>query len=74
MKKSRRRSARDEMRREYDFSTGERGKHAGRIARTATVVVLEPDVAEHFTTSASVNAALRGLAARSRSKRKKKAG
>ena len=74
MKKARRRTTRDELRAEYDFSKATRGKHAGRVTRTATVVVLEPDVAKHFTTSASVNSALRALAAKSRPKRKKKAG
>jgi hypothetical protein len=62
------------MRREYDFSKGVRGKYAGRIARTATVVVLEPDVAQFFDTSESVNSALRALAAIPRPKRRKRAG
>jgi len=52
---------RNGMREEYDFSKGVRGKYAGRISRTATVVVLEPDVAEVFDSSESVNSALRAL-------------
>lgn len=70
MKKTRRKTARNEMRTHYDFSKGVRGKYAGR---TATVVVLAPDVAEHFSTSAAVNSALRSLAAKTRPKRKKRA-
>jgi hypothetical protein len=74
MKKMRRRVGREELRAEYDFSKAARGKHAGRVSRTATIVVLEPDIAKHFSTSASVNSALRALVAKSRPRRKKKAG
>ena len=49
----------DELRREYDFSKGVRGKYAQRYAEGANIVVLEPDVAEAFKTSEEVNAALR---------------
>jgi hypothetical protein len=49
----------DEMRSEYDFSGGLRGKYASRFARATNVVVLAPDVAEVFKTSKAVNAALR---------------
>lgn len=48
---------------EYDFSQGARGKYARRFARGANVVVLDPDVAEHFRTSEEVNAALRRVRA-----------
>lgn len=51
-----------EMLEEYDFSGGVRGKYAGRFAQGASVVVLDPDVAEVFRDSESVNAALRALA------------
>ncbi|MCH8273729.1 MAG: hypothetical protein IH851_02980 [Armatimonadetes bacterium] len=51
-----------EMRPEYDFGKGERGKYAGRFADGSNVVVLEPDVAEFFPDSKSVNEALRHLA------------
>jgi hypothetical protein len=47
---------------EYDFSGGVRGKYAARFAQGANVVVLDPDVAEVFTDSESVNQALRALA------------
>lgn len=49
----------DELRPEYDFSGGIRGKYAARFARGTNVVVLAPDVAEAFKTSKAVNAALR---------------
>lgn len=49
----------DDMRPEYDFSKGVRGKYAGRFARGSNVVVLAPDVAEVFTTAKAVNDALR---------------
>lgn len=50
-----------EMRAEYDFSGGVRGKHAARYAQGTNVVVLEPDVAKAFPDSAAVNEALRAL-------------
>ena len=49
----------DEMRPEYDFSQGVRGKYAARFARGTNVVLLAPDVAEVFKTSKAVNDALR---------------
>ena len=52
----------DEMRDEYDFSGGVRGKHAARYAQGTNIVVLDRDVAEIFPTSQSVNDALRALA------------
>jgi len=48
-----------EMRPEYDFSKGVRGKYAARFAKGSKVVVLDPDVAAEFQTSDAVNAALR---------------
>jgi hypothetical protein len=52
----------DEMRDEYDFSGGVRGKYAARYAQGTNIVVLDRDVAEIFPTSQSVNDALRALA------------
>jgi hypothetical protein len=52
----------DEMRPEYDFSNGERGKYYEAYQQSSNVVVLDPDVAEIFPDSASVNEALRLLA------------
>ena len=54
---------RPEMVDEYDFGRGIRGKYAGRYAEGSNIVVLSPDVAEAFPGSASVNDALRALAA-----------
>lgn len=51
-----------EMLDEYDFSNGVRGKYAGRFAKGSNVVVLDPDVAQVFTDSESVNQALRTFA------------
>lgn len=47
---------------EYDFSGGIRGKYVDRFPKGANVVVLDPDVAQIFTDSDSVNEALRALA------------
>ena len=47
---------------EYDFSDGVRGKYVERFAKGSNIVVLDPDVAEIFTDSESVNQALRALA------------
>jgi hypothetical protein len=51
-----------EMLEEYDFSKGVRGKYASRYRQGSNVVVLDPDVAELFPDSESVNKALRAIA------------
>ncbi len=51
----------DEMRPEYDFSGGVRGKYYEAYQKSTNIVVLEPDVAEVFRDSAAVNEALRLL-------------
>lgn len=51
----------DEMREEYDFSHGVRGRYAARYAEGSNVVVLDPDVAEAFPDSKAVNDALRTI-------------
>ena len=51
----------DEMRPEYDFSAGVRGKHYQAYRAGTNVVLLEPDIAAVFPDSASVNEALRLL-------------
>ena len=58
MKKRRR----NEMRLEYDFSEGVRGKYIARLSRGSNVVVLDADVAAVYRDSKSVNGALRKLA------------
>lgn len=51
----------DDIRPEYDFSAGVRGKHYEAYRAGTNVVFLEPDVAKVFTDSASVNQVLRLL-------------
>jgi len=51
------------MRAEYDFSGGVRGKYVHRYRRGTNVVLLDPEVAEAFPDSKSVNDALRALVA-----------
>jgi len=51
----------DEMRPEYDFSHGVRGKHYEAYRDGTNVVFLEPDLARVFTDSESVNQILRLL-------------
>ena len=55
-----------DMREEYDFSGGVRGKYAGRFAEGSNVIVLDPDVAEVFSDAKAVNEALRLLAVSAR--------
>jgi len=47
---------------EYDFTNGVRGKYVNRFAEGCNVIVLDPDVAQVFPDSESVNQALRALA------------
>lgn len=51
----------DEMRPEYDFSDGVRGKYYEAYKQATHVVVLDPDIAAVFRDSASMNEALRLL-------------
>jgi hypothetical protein len=53
---------RNDMRREYDFTHGVRGKYVARLTRSSNVVVLDADVAAIYRNSKSVNGALRKLA------------
>ncbi len=50
-----------EMRPEYDFSGGVRGKYYRRYLESTNVVVLEPDVHERFKNAVAVNEGLRTL-------------
>jgi hypothetical protein len=61
MKKGRSTPRIAEMRAEYDFSGGERGKYAKRFAEGTNIIILDPDVAELFPDSKTVNEALRAL-------------
>jgi hypothetical protein len=51
----------DDMRSEYDFRGGVRGKYIRRLLEGANVVVLDSDLAVAFPDSESVNRALRAL-------------
>ncbi len=56
----------DELRKEYqraDFAKLERGKFHQEVAAGTSVVLLDPEVAKAFPTSAAVNEALLGLLA-----------
>ena len=61
MKKDPDNTASDELREEYDFSRGVRGKYAKQYSEGANIVLLDPDVAEVFHDSQAVNKALRAL-------------
>ena len=51
----------DDMREEYDFSSGVRGKYVNRFPQDVVMVTLAPDVAAAFPDAKSVNEALRVL-------------
>ena len=51
------------MRAEYDFSGGVRGKYVDQYRAGTNVVLLDPELAEVFPDSKSVNDALRALVA-----------
>ncbi len=57
------RQTRDEMRTEYDFSGGVRGKYVDRYRKGTNIVLLDPEVAAAFPDSDAVNEALRALLA-----------
>lgn len=61
MKKANKTKDQNELRAEYDFSGGVRGKYAARFAEGTNLVRLAPDVAEVFPDSRSVNDTLRML-------------
>ena len=64
MKKTEKRKTGNGLRREYDLTTlkgGMRGKYAAQYREGTNLVLLSPDVAEHFRDDRAVNAALRKL-------------
>ena len=66
MKKASAKKNNSDLRPEYDLSKlkgGVRGKYAARYRAGTNLVLLSPDVAEHFPDERSVNAALRKLIA-----------
>ena len=50
-----------EMRKEYDFRGGVKGKYAARVRPGSNIVVLDADVAAAFPDSNAVSRALRAL-------------
>jgi hypothetical protein len=58
----------DNMLQEYDFTGAVRGKYYERYREGTNVVLLDPDVAESFRDSASVNDALRLLVSLAKAK------
>jgi hypothetical protein len=60
-KTTKRKSSQPQMRPEYDFSGGIRGKHYRRYTESSNVVVLDPDVHKQFRNADAVNEALRSL-------------
>jgi hypothetical protein len=73
MKSPKKKAPEPEMRAEYDFSKGVRGKYASRFSEGSNIILLDPDVAGLFPDSKTVNDALRALA-RIAQARVKKAG
>jgi hypothetical protein len=63
MKKPSRRRTPVEMRAEYDFSGGVRGKYVEKYRRGTNVILLDPKVAEAFPDSKSVNDTLKAVLA-----------
>jgi hypothetical protein len=51
-----------EMREEYDFSKGERGKYAEAARAGSNTIRLDPDVAAVFHDSKQINDLLRSIA------------
>ena len=68
-KTAKRAQVREQMRAEYDFTGGVRGKYAARFAEGTNLVLLAPDVAAEFPTASAVNKALRAVI-RARAKRR----
>jgi len=61
----------EEIRTEYDFSHGVRGKYAKKYQQGSNIALLDPDVAKLFPDSKTVNDALRVLVKVARQKVKK---
>ena len=64
MKKANKPLSDDDLRPEYDFTGGVRGKYAARYAQGTNIVRLDPDVSASFPDSRSVNEALRMVTAK----------
>ena len=73
MNKSVKNRGSEEMRSEYDFSKGVRGKYVDRYRAGVNLVQLDPELAEVFPDSKSVNDALRVIASAANRVGKKRA-
>ena len=62
----------EDMRAEYDFTGGVRGKYVNRYRAGTNVVLLDPELVDAFPDSKSVNDALRALVAIASRKRARK--
>lgn len=51
----------DDMKSEYDFSRGVRGKYAKRVRHDCVTVSIDPELSKEFPTTQAVNDALREL-------------
>jgi hypothetical protein len=71
---TKKRKSSDEMRRAYrfDYSKSKPNRFAARASQGRTLVVLDPDIAEVFTTPESVNDVLRALIATMPQKQRRK--
>jgi hypothetical protein len=61
----------EDMRPEYDFSQGVKGKYSKKFEEGTNIILLDPDVASLFPDSKTVNDALRVLAKVAQQKVKK---
>jgi len=61
----------DDMKAEYVFSKGVRGKYAKRYAEGTNIVFLDADLVKLFPDSESVNRALRSVVAARRRRQRK---
>ena len=59
---------------DFDYSKSRPNRFAGRISKERVVVVLDPEVAEVFTTPESVNSVLRALVTALPESQKQKSG
>jgi hypothetical protein len=49
------------MKKEYDFSKGQRGRYHKKFSAGNNIVRLDPDVKKHFPNSEAVNKALKSI-------------
>ena len=49
------------MKKEYDFSEGQRGKYHKKFSMGSNIVRLDPELKKHFPNSEAVNKALKSI-------------